>query len=348
MKAAGNAFERTAHERLAALPRVALAPLPTPLEDAPRLARTLAPAGAAPRILIKRDDLTGLAMGGNKVRKLEYHLGEALAQGCDVLVTTGAIQSNHCRVTAAAARKAGLEAVLVLRPGESEAVQGNLLLDHLLGAHVRIAAAPDPATMEGSIAEELRALRRGGRKPYLVPKGASTPLGAAAYLAAFLELSHQAASRDVAVSAVVFCTGSGGTHAGLAAGAMLGAVGVDVLGVSDGASRADLAPIVSDLVRGLAARLDIPLAVPTDAVVVLEEYGGTYGVPTPACLEAIRLAARAEGLLLDPVYTGKAMAGLMDLVRRGRWRDDQAVVFWHTGGQPALFAYADVLGDASD
>ena len=194
MKAAGNAFERTAHERLAALPRVALAPLPTPLEDAPRLARALAPAGAAPRILIKRDDLTGLAMGGNKVRKLEYHLGEALAQGCDVLVTTGAIQSNHCRVTAAAARKAGLEAVLVLRPGESEAVQGNLLLDHLLGAHVRIAAAPDPATMESTIAGELDALRRGGRKPYLVPKGASTPLGAAAYLAAFLELSHQAAS----------------------------------------------------------------------------------------------------------------------------------------------------------
>jgi len=344
MNAAGSALVRTALDRLAALPRVPLAPLPTPLEEAPRLARALAAAGAAPRILIKRDDLTGLAMGGNKVRKLEYHLGEALSEGCDVLVTTGAIQSNHCRVTAAAARKAGLEAVLVLRPGESEAVQGNLLLDHLLGSRVRIAAAPDPATMEGTVAEELDALRRRGRKPYLVPKGASTPLGAAAYLAAFLELSHQAASQGVAVSAVVFSTGSGGTHAGLAAGAAVEAGSVDVLGVSDGASRADLAPIVSDLVRGLAARLDITLAVPTETVVVLEEYGGTYGVPTPACLEAIRLTARAEGLILDPVYTGKAMAGLIDLVRQRRWRNDQAVVFWHTGGQPALFAYADVLG----
>jgi D-cysteine desulfhydrase family pyridoxal phosphate-dependent enzyme len=348
MNASATVLARTAQERLAALPRIPLAPLPTPLEDASRLARAMAPAGPAPRILIKRDDLTGLAMGGNKVRKLEYHLGEALAQGCDVLVTTGAIQSNHCRVTAAAARKAGLEAVLVLRPGESEAVQGNLLLDHLLGARVRIAAAPDQPTMEGAVAEELEALRRGGRKPYLVPKGASTPLGAAAYLAAFLELSHQAAAQDVAVGAMVFCTGSGGTHAGLAAGAVLAASNVDVLGVSDGASRADLAPIVSDLVRGLSARLGIPLAVPAEAVVVLEEYGGTYGVPTPACLEAIRLTARAEGLLLDPVYTGKAMAGLIDLVRQGRWREDQAVVFWHTGGQPALFAYADVLGDASD
>ena len=134
----------------------------------------------------------------------------------------------------------------------------------------------------------------------------------------------------------------------VAAGAALGASGIDVLGISDGTSRAQLAPVVSDLVRGLAARLDIALAVPAEAVVVLEEYGGTYGVPTSACVEAIRLTARAEGLLLDPVYTGKAMAGLMDLVRQGRWRDDQAVVFWHTGGQPALFAYADVLGGASD
>jgi len=293
-----------------------------------------------------RDDLTGLAMGGNKVRKLEYHLGDALAQGCDVLVTSGAIQSNHCRVTAAAARRAGIDAVLVLRPGESETIQGNLLLDRLLGARVRIAPGPDPATMEATIQEELDALRREGHRPYLVPKGASTPLGAAAYLEAFWELLQQTTTRGIVVDAVVFCTGSGGTHAGLAAGAALSQCGTEVVGIGDGATRADLAPVVSALLDGLGAKLGIDLAVPPDAVVMYEEYGGTYGVPTSACLDAIRLAARTEGLLLDPVYTGKAMAGLADLVRRGRWRDGQTVIFWHTGGQPALFAYAEALAGA--
>ncbi len=330
-------------EQLAGLPRVRLAALPTPLDEAPRLTAALAGPLGGPRILVKRDDLTGLAMGGNKVRKLEYHLGDALAQKCDVLVTSGAIQSNHCRVTAAAACKAGIDAVLVLRPGESEAIQGNLLLDHLLGARVRIAPGPDAASMDAAIEDELEALRAEGRRPYVVPKGASTPLGAAAYLDAFWEMLQQATARGVAVDACVFCTGSGGTHAGLAAGAALLQPGTEIVGVGDGARRAELAPVVSALVRGLAEHLGVDLAVPADGVVVLEEYGGTYGAPTPACIDAIRLAARTEGLILDPVYTGKAMAGLVDLVRRGRWRVGQTVVFWHTGGQPALFAYADEL-----
>src|SRR2546425_1748284 len=258
--------------RLAGLPRIPLAPLPTPLEDAPRLGRAIAGDRRGPRILVKRDDLTGLAMGGNKVRKLEYHLGEALAQGCDVLVTTGAIQSNHCRVTAAAASKAGLDAVLVLRPGESEAVQGNLLLDRLLGARVRIASRPDPATVEATIAEEVETLRLEGRHPYFVPKGASTPLGAAAYLEAFGEMLQQATARGVAVDAVVFCTGSGGTHAGLAAGAALLQPQTEVVGIGDGTTRAELAPIVSTLVQGLATKLEVDLAVHANAVVVLAEH----------------------------------------------------------------------------
>ena len=329
--------------QLAALPRVRLAALPTPLDEAPRLTKALAGSRGGPRILVKRDDLTGLAMGGNKVRKLEYHLGDALARGCDVLVTSGAIQSNHCRVTAAAACKAGIDAVLVLRPGESEAVQGNLLLDHLLGARVRIAAGPDSANVDAAIEDEVEALRAEGRRPYVVPKGASTPLGAAAYLEAFCEMREQASAAGRTVDACVFCTGSGGTHAGLAAGAALVGHGTEILGIGDGARRAELAPVVSTLVRGLAERLGLDLAVLPDSVVVLEEYGGTYGVPTPGCTQAIRLAARTEGLILDPVYTGKAMAGLVDLARRGRWRDGQTVVFWHTGGQPALFAYAGEL-----
>lgn len=330
-------------QHLAALPRVRLAALPTPLDEAPRLTEALAGPSGAARILVKRDDLTGLAMGGNKVRKLEYHLGDALAQGCDVLITSGAIQSNHCRVTAAAACKAGMDAVLVLRPGESEEVQGNLLLDHLLGARVRIADGPDGGSMDAAIADEVEALRAEGRRPYVVPKGASTPLGAAAYLEAFGEMLQQAAARNLAVDACVFCTGSGGTHAGLAAGAALLGRATEIVGIGDGARRAELAPVVSTLVRGLAKRLGLDLAVPADAVIVLEEYGGTYGQPTPECADAIRLAARTEGLILDPVYTGKAMAGLVDLARRGRWREGQTVVFWHTGGQPALFAYAGEL-----
>jgi len=330
--------------QLARLPRVHLAPLPTPLEEAPRLRQALGGSRGCPRILIKRDDLTGLAMGGNKVRKLEYHLGDALAQGCDALITSGAIQSNHCRVTAAAARRAGLEVVLVLRPGESEDLQGNLLLDRVLGARVRIAPHPTAASVEATVAEEMDALRREGRRPYLVPKGASTPLGAAAYVEAFMEMLAQTTAMGVVVDAIVFCTGSGGTHAGLLAGAALCQSGIKIVGIGDGTTRAELAPVVTSLINGLAEKLDVALPVAPDEVVVLEDYGGTYGVPTPECLDAIRLAARTEGLILDPVYTGKAMAGLADLVRRGRWRDDQTVVFWHTGGQPALFAFAHELG----
>jgi D-cysteine desulfhydrase family pyridoxal phosphate-dependent enzyme len=328
--------------QFARLPRFRLAPLPTPLEEAPRLRRAL--GADAPRILVKRDDLTGLAFGGNKVRKLEYHLGEALAQRCDVLVTTGAIQSNHCRVTAAAARRAGLDAVLVLRPGEPEVLQGNLLLDRVLGARVRIAPAPTAQAVDATLGEELDALGRAGRRPYFIPKGASTPLGAAAYAEAFTELMAQATAAGAPIDALVVSTGSGGTQAGLIAGARMTLSDVDVVGVADGTTRDALAPFVVEIVRGLAGRCRVPLSVEADDVEILEEYGGTYGVPTADCVQAIRLAARSEGLILDPVYTGKAMAGLVDLVRRRRWGPDQTVVFWHTGGQPALFALADAVG----
>ncbi|HLW49189.1 MAG TPA: D-cysteine desulfhydrase family protein [bacterium] len=330
--------------QLAALPRVRLAALPTPLDDAPRLAGALAGDGEGPRILVKRDDLTGFALGGNKVRKIEYHLGEALAQGCDTLVTTGAVQSNHCRVTAAAARVGGIDCVLVLRPVEPEILQGNLLLDHLFGARVRIAPAIDRAVTAALIAEEMDALRRRGRRPYLVPSGASTPLGAAAYLQAFDELLHQTTARGIVVDAVVFCTGSGGTQAGLVLGAALSQSGIEIVGIADGAKREDLAPIVSGLVGEFAERFKVDVSVAAADVVVLDEYGGTYGHPTPECVAAIKLAALSEGLVLDPVYTGKAMAGLADLVRRRRWRKDQTVVFWHTGGHPALFAGVEHLG----
>ena len=256
---------------LARLPRVHLAPLPTPLDDAPRLARALGGDRGGPRLLVKRDDLTGLALGGNKVRKLEYHLGEALAQNCDVLVTTGAMQSNHCRITAAAARKAGMDAVLILRPGESDAVQGNLLLDRLMGARIRIAPQSTRDAVGTTVAQEMESLRLEGRRPYFIPTGASTPLGAAAYVDAFFELLQQAEARGVTIDAIVFCTGSGGTQSGLVAGAALSHSTIPILGISDGTSRAELAPAVSALVRGLGARVGVTVDVPADDIIVRDE-----------------------------------------------------------------------------
>jgi 1-aminocyclopropane-1-carboxylate deaminase/D-cysteine desulfhydrase-like pyridoxal-dependent ACC family enzyme len=259
-------------------------------------------------------------------------------------VTTGAIQSNHCRVTAAAARVGGMECVLVLRPVEPEVLQGNLLLDRLFGARVRIAPNVDRAVTAALMAEEMDALRRQGRRPYLIPSGASTPLGAVAYLQAFDELVQQTTAQGLVIDAVVFCTGSGGTHAGLVIGAALSQSGIEIIGIGDGAKREDLAPLVSGLVGEFAERFKVEVSVAADDVIVLDQYGGTYGHPTPECINAIKLAALSEALLLDPVYTGKAMAGLADLIRRGRWHRDHTVVFWHTGGQPALFATAEDLG----
>jgi 1-aminocyclopropane-1-carboxylate deaminase/D-cysteine desulfhydrase-like pyridoxal-dependent ACC family enzyme len=193
------------------------------------------------------------------------------------------------------------------------------------------------------LAEEMETLRRRGRRPYLVPSGASTPLGAAAYLQAFEELLQQTTARGIVVDAVVFCTGSGGTHAGLVLGAALSQSGIEIVGIADGARREELAPVVGGLAGEFAERFKVDVQVAPDDVIVLDEYGGSYGHPTPECVASIKLAARSEGLLLDPVYTGKAMAGLADLIRRRRWRKDQTVVFWHTGGQPALFASAEQL-----
>jgi len=329
--------------QLAHVPRIRLAQLPTPFEEAPRLTRALAGDRGGPRIFIKRDDLTGFALGGNKVRKMEYHLGEALANQCDTLVTTGAIQSNHCRVAAAGARVAGMDALLVLRPTEPVVLQGNLFLDHLFGARVRITPTADKSEADAIIAEEMDALRRNGHRPYFVPTGASTPLGAAAYVQAFEELLNQAAARNMRIDSIVFCSGSGGTHAGLAVGALLARIGTEVLGIGDGITREQLAPLVGRLVGEFAERFDIDVRLAADDVLVHDEFGGTYGVATPECVDAIHLAARTEGLLLDPVYTGKAMAGLAELIRRGRWQSEHTVVFWHTGGQPALFAYVAEL-----
>lgn len=311
--------------------RVSLAHLPTPVVALDRLAAALGmPPG---HLFAKLDDATGLAAGGNKVRKLEYLCAEAHAQGCDVLVTGGGAQSNHARLTAAAARRLGFECTLVLGGAPPPAPVGNLVLDHLLGADVRWVPAYEFAALEAAIAAAAADVAARGRRPYAIPIGGSTPLGALGYARCAVELLAQVPRLEL----VVVAAGSGGTHAGLAAG--LGEH-QRVLGVDVGA-RPGLAPHIQDLAERTAALAALPA--PTGAVQIdATQVGAGYAAPTDGCREALAMAARLEGLVLDPVYTGKAMAGLIAARRAGRIAADARVVFVHSGGLPALFTPSTV------
>jgi len=315
------------------LPRVPLAVLPTPLEPLPRLSEAL----RGPRLFVKRDDLTGLAGGGNKTRKLEYVLAQAAAQDADTLVTVGALQSNHCRQTAAAAARHGLRCVVVLRGHPPEDVTGNLLLDHLLGARVVFSGdRPREQVMDEVVAEE----RAAGRRPYPIPLGASTPLGALGYVRAMLEVVEQAKAMRVSFERIIVASSSGGTQAGLILGARLAGFEGEVLGISVDLEKEALRARVADIATGAARLLGESHRFEAEAVSVNDDYlGGGYAVMGEPEREAIRTFARREGLLLDPVYTGRAAAGMLDLIRRGAIRPDETILFWHTGGIPALWAY---------
>lgn len=307
-------------------PREPLGFYPTPLHPLPRLSAHL----GGPRLWIKRDDLTGFALGGNKVRKLEFYLGEARAVGADVLLTTGGHQSNHARITAAAAARAGLDCVLVLSGGEPAALTGNLALDRLFGAELRfVRDRTERASTLAALAEELR---RQGRRPLPIPLGGSTPLGALGYVEAACEAAAQLAALGVQPAALVHGSSSGGTQAGLLVGGRAADLGARVIGVSADETRADLTRMVAGIVGPLADLAGVA-APPAEAVEVLDGYVGEgYGIPTPDSEEATRLFARLEGIPLDPTYSAKAAAGLIDLVRRGAFRADDVVCFWHTGG----------------
>jgi D-cysteine desulfhydrase family pyridoxal phosphate-dependent enzyme len=307
-------------------PREPLGFYPTPLHPLERLSAHL----GGPRLWIKRDDLTGFALGGNKVRKLELFLGEARATGADVLLTAGGHQSNHARITAAAAARAGLDCVLVLSGGEPAAWRGNLALDRLFGAAVRfVATGPERRPALEAAAAELRAA---GRRPLLIPIGGSTSLGALGYVEAAREAAGQLAAHGLRPAAIVHGSSSGGTQAGLVVGARLAGLAARVVGVSADETRADLTAMVAAIAGPLAARLSVP-APPAGAIEVLDDQvGAGYGIPTDASVEATRLFARLEGIPLDPTYGAKAAAGLVDLCRRGAFRRDETVLFWHTGG----------------
>jgi D-cysteine desulfhydrase family pyridoxal phosphate-dependent enzyme len=306
--------------------RLPLAHLPTPLVALDRLGAALGmPAG---HLCAKLDDATGLAAGGNKVRKLEYLCAEARAQGCDTLVTGGGAQSNHARLTAAAARRLGLECTLVLGGQPPATPVGNLILDQLLGAELRWVEAYEYGAVEAAIAAAADDLAAHGRRPYRVPIGGSTPLGALGYVRCAIELLAQAPHTEL----VVVASGSGGTQAGLAAG-----LGDHrrVLGIDVGA-RPGLAAHVQDLAARTAALAELPSPA-GEAQLDATQIGAGYAAQTDACRAAITTAARLEGLVLDPVYTGKAMAGLIAARRDNRIAAETRIVFVHTGGLPALF-----------
>ena len=324
-------------------PRVKLAHLPTPVEEMTSLSAAL----GGPRIFVKRDDCTGLATGGNKTRKLEFLVGDAKAQGADTLITEGGVQSNHCRQTAAAAARAGMDCVLVLNRGYTDEVTGNLLLDEILGATiVTVGESSQRAAVVDETAAELRAR---GRHPYVVPTGGSNGIGAMGYATFMVELHEQTAALGLDFDVIVTASGSGGTQGGLLLGAALTGSRARIVGISDGEPREELADLVVKVATEGAVLCESSVTVPEAAVIVHDEYfGDGYGIPSPAMVEAVRTVARLEGILLDPVYSGKAMAGLVDLCRKGIIRAGQNVLFIHTGGTPALFAYRESFSQAAE
>jgi len=313
-------------------PRVSIAHLPTPLEMLPRLTAHL----GGPQLWAKRDDQTGLATGGNKTRKLEFLVAEALAQGTDTLVTCGAAQSNHARQTAAAAARFGLACTLVLRGEPPPQAQGNLLLDELLGAEIVWAGADD---LTARLEETADALRSRGRRPYVVPYGGSNPVGVCGYVAAMEELLAQAAQAGLSFDHIVLASSSGGTQAGLTVAARALGYRGRILGISVDLPADPLRRRMAELATATADHLGLPLTFAPEDFAVEDGYrGGGYGVISDLEREAIRLLARTEGLLLDPVYTGRAFGGLIDLIRRGAFSPRERVLFWHTGGVAGLFA----------
>lgn len=326
------------------LPRLDLATRPSPLQNAPELAAGL---GIDVDLWVKRDDLYGPGVGGNKIRKLEYVVADALARGCDTLVTTGAVQSNHARLTAVVGALCGLEVHLVLDGDPVEKNGGNLLLDRLAGAQVHFVHTDtwdelNAATL--SVADELAG---SGRTCSVIPVGASMPLGAVGYADAYLELLAQLDDLDVRADGVVHACGSGGTQAGLLAGRALAAADgahadqrsrPRVVGVDVAKSKGELGPVVLDLAAGCLDLLGAAAAVAEEDLVLVDGTGPAYGVVTPEAVDAIAVGLRTAGILVDPVYAGKALGALPDLVGGGVIRSGATVVFIHTGGSPALFA----------
>jgi D-cysteine desulfhydrase len=330
---------------LAIFPRRRYTEGETPIEFLPRL--TTAVGG--PNIFFKRDDLLGLTAGGNKTRKLEFLVADALEKGADTLITCGAVQSNHCRLTLAAAVKEGLKCRLVLEervPGSYiPEASGNNFLFRLLGVE-KIDVVPGGSNMMAAMERQVEELDRAGRRGYIIPGGGSNPIGATGYVACAQEIQNQLFEKSLRIDRLVVPSGSTGTHAGLIAGFFGCNMNIPIVGIGASRDPQDQNPLVYDLVQRTAERVGIREHIPIEAVVSFGEYWRPkYSIPNKKMVEAVNLVAKTEGILLDPVYTGKAMAGLIDLCRKGYFRKEENVLFVHTGGSPGLYAYLKpVLG----
>ena len=324
-------------------PRQRLAHLPTPFQRLDRLSEYL----GGPEIWIKRDDCTGLSTGGNKTRKLEFLIAEALAEGADTVITQGATQSNHARQTAAAAAASGLKCHILLenRTGSEESEylhNANVFLDGLHGASV--ARYPGGHDMVAELLVAAERLKKEGSRPYIIPGGGSNPIGALGYVYCAFELMHDINNLGLCFDHLLHATGSAGTQAGLVAGMKLINSNLPVLGIGVRAAKEKQEAMVFELTQKTLELFGKPeLVSPGDVVANSDYVGEGYGIPAKSTLEAVRLLAELEGILLDPVYSGKGMAGLIDLVRTGHFKDNQRIVFLHTGGSVALFGYTDAF-----
>ncbi len=317
------------------LNRIPLAHLPTSVENLERLSIWL----GGPNLYVKRDDQTGLAFGGNKTRKLEFLVAEALSEGAKTLITTGAVQSNHCRQTAAAATRFGMDCILVLTGDPPTTPSGNFLLDQLFNAEI---IWTDLINRANTLQDTYRKAENAGKQPYLVPYGGSSPTGVMGYVYAIQEFLRQ----SIQVDWIVFPSSSGGTQAGLVAGAGLFGYPGKILGISVDEPEDVLNKKVAELATSVTQKLGSSISIkPSDVLVNADYCKAGYGVVTENEIRAISLFARKEGLLLDPVYTGRAAGGLIDLIERDFFASDENVLFWHTGGTPALFAdqYRDII-----
>lgn len=321
------------------MPRVTLGTFPTPLEHLSGLTRHL----GGPQILIKRDDLTGLAFGGNKVRKLEMLLGDALSQGATRVITAGDLQTNHGRLTAAAAAKLGLKCTLVINGTKPVKAQGNLLLDYMFGAEVHY-VEPDPSlpaweALESYMNRLANEYLAAGEKPYVISVGGRSVQGTASYVLCMIELLQQCVQMHVKPDYLVVAVGSGSTMAGLLLGARVLSAGCKVIGMSVSRTADKARTIILEDLNRSAPALGYEVQFAPEDICVLDDYiGPGYAIPSDETLEAMLLLARTEGIVLDHVYTAKAMAGLIDLVKKGYFKHDDTVVFFHTGGGPAVFA----------
>ncbi len=334
--------------KLSKFPRVPLAHLPTPLEHLPRLSDAL----GGPQIYVKRDDCTGLATGGNKTRKLEYSMGEALENRADTIITVGAVQSNHVRQTVAAACKLGLKCEVLLEhrvehPSELYRNSGNVLLDRIFGANLR--EYEKGTDFDAAMADVAQEVTASGGTPYIVPGGASNPVGALGYVGCGLELLQQFGEQSLKIDHLVTATGSAGTHGGLAVGIRGGGSDLPILGIGVNAPKDVQEERVYKLACETADLVGAPGVVSRGDIIADCNYiGAGYGVPTDSMNEAVLMLARFEGLLFDPVYSGKALAGMIDYIRQGRFDQSETIVFLHTGGAAGLFAYADTLNLDAD